>query len=380
MASIYKRGHTWWGRVQRQGSELRQSLKTPVEGVARKRLNGWLEELDRIAWGEKPRRTFDDLTLRFIDQHLPRLKPGSAKRYLVSIEALTDSFEGLFLDEIGSARIAEFEAERRRGGQRIAARWRGLRQPKAIAVGTIRRDLACLSSIFGFGIEIEWCEANPVPAYMKRAKKRGLRETPPRRRYLSSDEETRLLIAAGDQHGSPELQDAIALAIDTGLRRDELLGLTRGQARLDKNAIVVSENTTKNSKAREVPLLPRARSILAQKPVQIRSAFVLINPATGTRYGALNKGLTGAAKRAGIEPLIWHDLRRTCGCRLLQDHGLSMEEVSRWLGHSSIAVTETTYAFLKDEHLQRAVATGTKTGTGHAHKIGKPKGGGGDRG
>src|SRR5215472_11285069 len=56
-----------------------------------------------------------------------------------------------------------------------------------------------------------------------------------------------------------------------------------------------------------------------------------------------------------IKPFMWHDLRRTCGCRLLQDYGLSMELVSTWLGHSSITVTERHYAFLKVDHLQRAI-------------------------
>lgn len=367
MATIYKRGKVWWGRVQRQGREARQSLKTTTETVARKRLSAWIDELDRIAWGEKPRRTFDELGLRFIDEHLPRLKPNAAKRYLVSIEALTDSFEGSYLDQISSARIAEFEASRRKAGQRIPEKWKGKRRPKPISNGTIRRDLACLSSMFGFAIEIEWCEVNPVPAYMKRARKRGLREAPPRRRYLSLEEEAKLLVAAADQYGSADLRDAIALAIDTGLRREELFSVRRpptiaaaGETgpllRLDKNAIEVTEDTTKNSRARSVPLLPRAAAMLAQRPAQfLCTGYVILNRETGTRYRAMNKGLSGAAKRAGIRPLTWHDLRRTCGCRLLQEHRMSMEEVSRWLGHSSIQVTEKAYAFLEDEHLQQAI-------------------------
>lgn len=360
MATIYRRGRQWWGRVQRQGQDLRQPLKTTTEAVARRRLKEWLEDLDRIAWGEKPRRTFDDLALAFIDRHLPTLRPRSAARYVSSIAALTPSFEGLYLDQIGGPQLSEFEQARRREGRRIPEKMLGRKAPHGLRPATIRRDLACLSSMFGFAIELEWCEANPVSAYLRRGKKRGLREAPPRRRYLSPDEERRLLGAVD----SPELRNAIALAIDTGLRREELFGLERSRVRLDRNEVRVMGDGTKNARPRNIPLLPRAREILAQNPAQLRTTFVLVNPKTGQRYQHMNRGLAGAAKRAGIEPLTWHDLRRTCGCRLLQDHGLSIEQVSRWLGHSSVLVTERSYSFLEDEHLQRAIDPGTKAGTG----------------
>ena len=58
-----------------------------------------------------------------------------------------------------------------------------------------------------------------------------------------------------------------------------------------------------------------------------------------------------------IPDLWWHDLRRTCGCRLLQDYKLTMEAVSKWLGHSSIEPTQRVYAFLETKHLHQAVGT-----------------------
>lgn len=365
MAGIYKRGRHWWGRVQRNNQDLRRSLETTSQGVARRRLKDWLDELDGAAWGEKPRRRFDELALEFEARHLPRLKPGSRRRYQVSIDALAESFEGVWLDQIAT-RLGDFEADRRRRGRRIPDHMLGKKSPHGLRPATIRRDLACLSSMFGFAIELEWVEANPVSVYLKRGRKRGLRESPPRRRYLSPAEEQKLLAAAAADAADPNLRDAIILAIDTGLRSDELFGLCRDQVRIEANEIRLDEGT-KNARPRHVPLLPRARAVLAQKPAQLKSPYVLVNPATGGRYRSLNRGLAGAARRAGIEPLIWHDLRRTCGCRLLQQHELSMAKVSRWLGHSSVTVTERSYAFLEDEHLQRAIA-GTIAGTGAAEK------------
>ena len=72
------------------------------------------------------------------------------------------------------------------------------------------------------------------------------------------------------------------------------------------------------------------------------------------------KILKVAARRAGINDLIWHDLRRTCGCRLLQDYGASMKEVCDWLGHSSVLVTEQRYAFLRVDDLHRRVGGGAQ--------------------
>jgi integrase len=52
----------------------------------------------------------------------------------------------------------------------------------------------------------------------------------------------------------------------------------------------------------------------------------------------------------------WHDLRRTAGCRWLQDYRKSIGEVSVMLGHSSIVVTEKHYAFFDGIRLAEETA------------------------
>ena len=330
---VYKRGKTWWARAQRSGREHRLSLKTTSKAVAERRYRQWRDDLDAIAWGDKPRRRFDEAAERFIREHLPTIKISSAKRYGVSLAWLADEFEGKFLDQIGTAELAEFERKRRAAD---------------VSPPTVRRDLACLSSIFSSCIEWEWCDANPVPSYMKRRKQRGLREAPARTRYLSHEEEASLLT-----HATPAVRAAIEFAIDTGLRRGEQFGLTWDKVDLQVGEILLDGNT-KSGKPRRIPLLPRSAQILAQQPRHIRSRYVFCH-GNGDRYVNMEKGLKAAVRRAGLRALRWHDLRRTCGCRLLQDHGLSMEGVKEWLGHSSVLVTERAYAFLEIEHLHRAV-------------------------
>lgn len=363
MATVYKRGKTWWGRFTYKGNEYRESLETKARSVAVQRLSKWEAEVKAQRWGEGPGRTYDDAMTSFLDNHCPTLRASSRTRYIQSAKFLTAFFSGLPLAEITSSRLSDYEAQRRRDG---------------VAPPTIRRDLACLSSMFTHVIlDLEWVDANPVTPFLKRQKRRGrLRESAPKTRYLSSEEEDKLLAACFvDTHGKPlpkgtlkgsqAQADSIAFAIDTGLRREEQWSLTWDRVRIDveKKKVVggellIPKEIAKGKRDRRVPLLKRAAQILAQLPRQDAKGNdykeVFVN-AEGERFVHRNKGLREAAKRAGIPPLSWHDLRRTCGCRLLQDRGLSLEEVRDWLGHESVQQTERAYAFLKADALQAAV-------------------------
>jgi integrase len=340
MASVYRRGKKWWGKVQRDGTVLRHPLKTESKAIAQKRLRTWLDELDAVAWGESPRRSFEAAVERFAEEHLPQIRASSARRYLISLEWLGKAFEGLALDQITSARLGQFELSRRNSGA---------------SAPTVRRDLACLSSLFGCCMEWEWAAANPVPAFFKSRRKRGLRESPPRTRYLSHEEEARLLANATEPTRS-----AIIFAIETGLRLREQFSLRWDQVDLASKDILLS-GKTKSGRPRRVPITGRAGTVLGTLQRIPKSQYVFRHP-DGSPFGQMNKGLHAACRRAGIAWTRWHDLRRTCGCRLLQDKGLSMEAVAMWLGHSSITVTEKTYAFLDYETIRNQV-TGTKTGT-----------------
>lgn len=341
MAGLYKRGKTWWGRVQRGHREHRRSLKTSDKAIAERRLRKWVGEIDAMAWGEKPSRTFTEAAERFIREHLPNLKPQSARRYGVSIMHLIEAMGNKPLAAIGRAVMTEFETARRS---------QGIQPP------TIRRDLACLSSIMGCAIDWEWIDVNPVPAQMKRRRRRGLKEAPPRTRYLSHLEEGELLSQA-----TPGPRAAIAFAIDTGLRREEQFGLTWAQIDMARGRILLGRET-KTGKPREVPFIGRTARLLAQLPRHIKSPYVFWHE-NGRRFQNMNKALKSAARRAGIGNLRWHDLRRTFGCRRLQDDGLRLDQVRELLGHESVAVTEKAYAFMSIDAIERDL---TKTGTGKA--------------
>jgi integrase len=337
---IYRRGKTYWARAQRQNREYRRSLKTADRTIAERRARAWLGELDAIAWGEKPRRSYAEAEEKFIREHLTAIKPRAAQRYGVSLKHLSEHFGDRTLEQITSATLSDFETKRRQQG---------------VSPSTIRRDLACLSSFLTSCVDWEWIDTNIVPAYLRRRSKRGLKESAPRTRYLPEAEEAALLNAA-----TLEVRKAMNLAIDTGLRREELFSLRLNQIDLGRG-IITTTKKTKSGRPRSVPLPERSHSILPAFPAV--DDYVLINPKTKKRYVQMNKGLKAAVRRAGIAHLQWHDLRRTAGCRWLQRDGKSMEEVSILLGHSSVQVTEQRYAFLESEKVAASLSGRTKTGT-----------------
>lgn len=363
MADIYLRGKTWWGRVQKNGQDIRSSLQTRSQSVARERLKVWLDELEASGWGAKPRLTLNAVMDAFQIEHGPSLRPKTLKRYGISIDWLDAFFGDKLLLALRPADLKDFETDRR---------------SKGASAPTVRRDLATLSTIFSFAIEKEWADSNPVTAFIKQRSKRGLRENEPRRRYLTRAEETKLLANA-----MPYVRDAMVFAIYSGLRTEEQFSLTWDRVNLDNREVVIPKTIAKAKRDRTVILLDEAIDVLRRTPRHMRSAYVfhhglavkaagaqqvrLVRPTRaakdGDRFVHLLRGLKEAARRAGIKDLRWHDLRRTHGCRLLQEHGWSLEMVKDQLGHQSVVQTEKAYAFLEVES-RRAAASRTKVGTG----------------
>jgi integrase len=182
----------------------------------------------------------------------------------------------------------------------------------------------------------------------------------------------------------PPLQLSVfTTAIYAGLRLDELWGLRWMDVVLDgdKPTIRVRRSydgplKTKYSR-RDVPMLFPVRVALRawkaeQSATPIGNALVWPRDdgrCHGESYTAGwrskldgDRHVRGWAEKAGVRPEIrFLDLRHTCGCHLVQGtwtpRPLSLHEVKRWLGHSSINVTERHYASLTSDNLHNAVAT-----------------------
>ncbi len=341
LKNLKRRGRIWYFRAQKNGVPYEQSLETDDVRRAKERRDEILRSLAESGW-VKHRATFNEVVEAFAEIHFPRIKPTSARRYAVSILSLADIFDGVLWDEITPAKLNAF----------VDHRW-----ADEVTGSTIRRDLACLSAMWTFakGRELTTRD-NPVHDFLF-ANKTTLRENPARDVFLTVDEEPLVIAAA-----PPKVGFAIKFAIDTGLRKKEMLRLRTSDIDLKNRRLFVRSEDSKSGKGRWVPLLPR---ILEELKRADMSAPYLFMTEEGKPYSAVSpyfyEALKRAVKRAGLTKHVeWHDLRRTCGCRLLQELGLSMEYVSAWLGHSSVAVTQRHYAFLQIDQLQREADRSTE--------------------
>ena len=144
----------------------------------------------------------------------------------------------------------------------------------------------------------------------------------PRNRRLEESEYRRLEESMG-QTRVPYLWPLINLAIETAMRRGELLSLQWDW--IDKDLRLVHLPDTKNGHPRSVPLSPSAMYWLDQMPVVGQMVFPVTPVAVRQAWDRL-------LRRAGIRNLHFHDLRHEAISRFFE-LGLSIPEVALISGH-----------------------------------------------
>ena len=166
-----------------------------------------------------------------------------------------------------------------------------------------------------------------------------LKPPPPEFDFLTFDESNRLLAAA-----QGEWRTMITVAVRTGLRLGELLGLSWTDVDLEAGRLFVRRavargvvGTPKNGRSREVALSQQAAAALAAHPR--RSLLVFSDPeGKMLTKGATNAPLANALKRAGLRHIGWHALRHTFASQLVM-RGAPVKAVQELLGHSTIEMT-----------------------------------------
>ncbi len=138
----------------------------------------------------------------------------------------------------------------------------------------------------------------------------------------------------------------IILALATGLRQGELLGLQWADINVEKRFLMVRHNyfrgrmgSPKSNKKRIVPLNPSTMDALLELK-RHPNGFVFFdekgNPLTDQKC---KWPMIRACRVAGLRQISWHVLRHTFASHLVQN-GVSIMVVQKYLGHADVRTTQ----------------------------------------
>ncbi len=156
---------------------------------------------------------------------------------------------------------------------------------------------------------------------------------------------------------SDHLTPIVLVALNTGLRRGELLSLRWRAIDTDRDIVTVEGRTAKTLQTRAVPLNSEAVEVLKNwRELQGRvspDAFVF-PAASGGRMDNFATAWESARTAAELKSFRFHDLRHTFASHLVQ-RGVDLYRVKELLGHSDIKMTAR-YSHLRPDDLAAAVA------------------------
>jgi integrase/recombinase XerC len=212
------------------------------------------------------------------------------------------------------------------------------REPSSATVGA---RIACLSSYYRFLIRMNVAASNPCDALER---PRAVQSVA---RGLSADEVRQLLAVVPDTVAGRRDRALLLTFVLTGRRRAEVIGLTAGDISIEGETAFYSYRGKGGKRGRRE--LPRpAYDALRATLVDAGLSLAEMEPSASLwQAGAGVRGITSATfynrfrrylRAAGLPPTGLHILRHSAA-KLRRDAGASIEAVSSFLDHSSLAVT-----------------------------------------
>lgn len=275
----------------------------------------------------KPKKAilFKKFAKDYFELHSREKKSCETDRF--HIERLKSFFNGKYLSSITPELVEIYKSKRK----------------KEVSSATVNRELACLKNMFSKAIDWEKAEHNPV----KRVE--FFRENSIKERILA-DEEINRLMEAADCSESEYLKLFLIIALNTGMRRSEILSLKRENINFAQRFILIEDS--KIGKSRKVPM--NKIVAVAIKKIDQANEYIFFNQKTKTRVKNVIKSFMTACNRAGIKGVNIHALRHTAATKMINEAGVDVVTAGRILGHSSIKMT-LRYCHPSEETMQRAV-------------------------
>jgi integrase len=218
---------------------------------------------------------------------------------------------------------------------------------------TVVRYVAALSHALSIAIkDLGWLEDSPMRKVTKPREPRG------RDRFLSDEERTALLDACRAS-SSRWLYTVVVLALSTGMRSGEIMGLRWPQVDLARRQLLLRD--TKNGASRAVPIAGLALTLMqsAAKVRRIDTDIVfygnaLAMPGTALKPVDLKKPWATVVAKAKLVDFRFHDLRHSAASYLAMN-GASTIEIAAVLGHKTLQMVKR-YSHLANSHTAAVVS------------------------
>lgn len=227
---------------------------------------------------------------------------------------------------------------------------------RSIGLATANRYSQALGHVFTVAMkEWGWINQNPLLNIAKYKEPRG------RVRFLSDDERIALLEACKDSD-NPYLYTVVVLALSTGARKMEILGLKWQDIDFERKQIILHE--TKNDERRTLPLQGYALSLIQEHAKVRKLGCDYVFPSKKAKKDANGKivyqpidirtAWENALKKAEVEDFRFHDLRHSAASYLAMN-GASLAEIAAVLGHKTLQMVKR-YAHLSEAHTHDVVS------------------------
>ena len=272
-------------------------------------------------------KKFSEFVPEYLKKHAAKLR--SYEFYQVICTILERHFGDKYLHDITRYDVESYQAQR----------------STEVGVCMVNRELTILKGICTKAIDWDFLTKNPVKG-VKLGKEK------PRERFLAPEEIGKLIPACGKERQAPHLKSVVIIALFTGLRKKELLTVKREHIYMDQDIIKVEDG--KGGYRRFVRLYPTAKREVAKLLLKGKSEY-LIHDKHGEPINDIKKSFNSAVKRAGLEDVHFHDLRRTFATLGAIEADVGEKLMQKWLGHASIETTMKHYVMFAEEHEKEAM-------------------------
>ena len=245
---------------------------------------------------EAKKHTLADLVDRYIKDVLPS-KAEQGEKQRPQLEWWKAKMGASLLSDVTPALIVQYRDELASG-----ITYRGTQRSNA----TVVRYMASLSHAFTIAVnEWQWLDDSPMRKVKRPKESRG------RVRCLDDDERQRLLTACQASRNK-QLYLCVILALSSGMRQAELMGLKWQDVNLKDGYLVLHE--TKNGERRRVPLAGHGLELLKEHAKVRRLDTPLLFPGIeDERLATILAGLVGTAIVFGLAYGVAWVVRRRRG-------------------------------------------------------------------